>query len=66
MSNASFEQQLEKLEALVTRLEQGDVPLEEALAAFEQGMQLSKACGEMLNAAEQRVTELTRSDSPSE
>ena len=66
MSDASFEQQLEQLEALVTRLEQGDVPLEEALAAFEQGMQLSKACSEMLNAAEQRVTELTRSDSPSE
>ena len=66
MSDASFEQQLEQLEALVTRLEQGDVPLEEALAAFEKGMQLSKACGEMLNAAEQRVTELTRSDSPSE
>ena len=66
MSDASFEQQLEQLEALVTRLEQGDVPLEEALAAFEQGMQLSKACAEMLNAAEQRVTELTRSDSTSE
>ena len=56
MSETTFESQLEQLEALVTRLEQGDVPLAEALAAFEQGMQLSKACTDMLNAAEQRVT----------
>ena len=60
MSETTFESQLEQLEALVTRLEQGDVPLAEALAAFEQGMQLSKACTDMLNAAEQRVTELTQ------
>ncbi len=60
MSDPSFENQLEQLEALVTRLEQGDVPLAEALAAFEQGMQLSKACSQMLNAAEQRVSELTQ------
>mgnify|MGYP001122448585 CR=1 FL=1 len=60
MSEPSFENQLEQLEALVTRLEQGDVPLAEALAAFEQGMQLSKACSQMLNAAEQRVSELTQ------
>jgi len=39
------------------------VPLAEALAAFEQGMQLSKACTDMLNAAEQRVTELTQEPS---
>jgi len=63
MSETTFESQLEQLEALVTRLEQGDVPLAEALAAFEQGMQLSKACTDMLNAAEQRVTELTQEPS---
>lgn len=64
MSDSTFEQQLAELEALVTRLEQGDVPLAEALAAFEQGMQLSKACGEMLTAAEQRVSELTQDSNP--
>ena len=66
MSETTFESQLEELEALVTRLEQGDVPLAEALAAFEQGMQLSKACTDMLNAAEQRVTELTQEPSTSD
>ncbi len=66
MSETTFESQLEQLEALVTRLEQGDVPLAEALAAFEQGMQLSKACTDMLNAAEQRVTELTQEPSTSD
>ncbi|MGB0965098.1 MAG: exodeoxyribonuclease VII small subunit [Litorivicinus sp.] len=60
MSEPSFESQLEQLEALVTRLEQGDVPLAEALEAFEKGMQLSKTCSEMLKAAEQRVSELTQ------
>jgi exodeoxyribonuclease VII small subunit len=50
-----FEQTMAELEAVVARLEQGDVPLEEALKAFERGVVLTRACQEALAAAEQKV-----------
>ena len=40
----TFEESLNALEEIVQRLERGDVPLEEALAAFQEGMALSKQC----------------------
>jgi len=43
------------LEALVERLEQGDLPLEESLAAFERGVLLTRACQTALKEAEQKV-----------
>ena len=42
----SFESSLEQLESIVDRLEEGDLPLEEALAAFEQGVALTRRCAE--------------------
>jgi exodeoxyribonuclease VII small subunit len=50
-----FEQAMAELEAVVARLEQGEVPLEEALKAFERGVTLTRACQEALAAAEQKV-----------
>ena len=50
-----FEQAMAELEAVVARLEQGDVPLEEALKAFERGVTLTRACQQALAAAEQKV-----------
>jgi exodeoxyribonuclease VII small subunit len=50
-----YEQSLAQLEALVTRLESGDLPLEEALASFEQGVRLTRDCQGALNAAQQKV-----------
>jgi exodeoxyribonuclease VII small subunit len=50
-----FEQAMADLETVVARLEQGDVPLEEALKAFERGVALTRACQEALAAAEQKV-----------
>ncbi len=44
-----------ELETVVGRLEQGDVPLEDALKAFEQGVALTRACQQALAAAEQKV-----------
>jgi exodeoxyribonuclease VII small subunit len=44
-----------ELESVVGRLEQGDVPLEEALATFERGVALTRACQDALTAAEQKV-----------
>jgi exodeoxyribonuclease VII small subunit len=50
-----FERSLGELEELVTRLEQGDVPLEEALKTFERGVALTRQCQTALRAAQQKV-----------
>jgi len=50
-----FEQSLTELEALVARLEQGDVPLEDALKTFERGVTLTRQCQSALRAAQQKV-----------
>jgi exodeoxyribonuclease VII small subunit len=52
---ASFEEALNELEALVERMESGDLTLEESLAAFEQGISLTRHCQEALQVAEQKV-----------
>jgi len=51
----SFESALERLEAIVDRLEAGELPLEQALAAFEEGVSLSRRCAGELEAAERRI-----------
>ena len=50
-----FEQSLTELEALVAKLEHGDVPLEEALKTFERGVALTRQCQTALRAAQQKV-----------
>jgi len=55
---ATFEESLAELEKIVARLEQGDVPLEEALDVFQQGMVLSKQCKETFENAEKTLTKL--------
>lgn len=55
----SFEEKLLELEALVRKMEEGSMPLSETLAAYEAGMQLSKALTEELSAAEKRMLELS-------
>ena len=55
-----FEEALSQLERVVDRLEQGDLELEESLAAFEEGVRLSKGCVSQLDAAEQRIEILMR------
>jgi len=50
-----FEQSLTELEALVARLEQGDVPLEDALKTFERGVALTRQCQTALRTAQQKV-----------
>ena len=51
----TFEQSMGQLEKLVAKLEQGEVPLDEALKAFEQGMKLVEVCKEQLAQAELKV-----------
>ena len=54
----SFEKAIDDLEKIVKSLESGDLPLEKALEKFEAGIQLSRYCTEILDAAEQRVNML--------
>ena len=58
----SFEEALTKLTELVEKLESGELPLEESVAAFEQGVELSRRCEALLDQAEQRLQVLNSSD----
>jgi exodeoxyribonuclease VII small subunit len=55
-----FEDGLAELEATVTKLESGELTLEDSLAAFERGVGLVKVLNERLGAVEQRIEVLTR------
>jgi exodeoxyribonuclease VII small subunit len=55
---ASFEELQRELDELVARLERGDVPLDEALALWQRGEELYRACVERLDRAELRIDEL--------
>ena len=57
-----FEQSLAELEILVARLEQGDVPLEDALKTFERGVALTRQCQTALRTAQQKVEVLLARD----
>ena len=57
---ANFEESLKKLEGIVGQLEQGDLALEESLKLFEEGVTLSAACKQELDAAEGKVQMLVK------
>ena len=59
---ASFEDNLGALEDIVKRLENGDVPLEEAIAEFQKGMKLSKALQQTLKEAEETLVKVMADD----
>ena len=56
MSKTTFEQSMKKLEQIVQELESGDLPLEEAMQKFEEGIKLSKLCSEKLDETEKKIT----------
>jgi exodeoxyribonuclease VII small subunit len=60
MEEVKFEEALKQLEAIVSRLELGDLPLEEALSIFEEGIRVTKLCSQRLSEAERRVNILVR------
>jgi len=55
-----FEEALQKLEAIVALMEEGDLPLEETLKAFEEGVRLARFCASKLDEAERKVEKLMR------
>jgi exodeoxyribonuclease VII small subunit len=60
----SFEQLYARLEEKVSKLEQGGLSLDDAIALYEEGMTLARECQERLDAAEQRITKLRESFAP--
>lgn len=58
----TFEAAMERLDAIVRLLEQGDAPLEASLALFEEGAGLLKYCNGKLDAAEQKVLALQKGE----
>jgi exodeoxyribonuclease VII small subunit len=58
----SFEEAMNKLEGIVERLEEGDVPLEEAIAIYKEGMELSKLCHDKLKNVEEQLAQIITED----
>lgn len=62
----SFEDAMDQLEQIVERLEEGDVPLEEAIAFYKDGMELSKLCHDKLKNVEEQLTQIISEDGRTE
>ena len=60
MENLTFEESLEKLEEIVNKLENGDVPLDDAIDEFNNAMQLVKICNDKLTAAEESIAKIVQ------
>ena len=58
----TFEQAMEKLEAIVEKLEEGDIPLEEEISIYKEGMDLSRICQEKLKNVEEQLTQIITED----
>lgn len=60
--NLPFEEAMNKLEDLVSKLEEGDVPLEQAISMFQEGMTLSKNCHDKLTKVEAQLDQIMNDD----
>lgn len=58
----NFEEEMIKLEAIVTELEKGDLSLDDSVKKFEEGINISKECNKMLENAEKKITILLEKD----
>ncbi|RDI41198.1 exodeoxyribonuclease VII small subunit [Falsibacillus pallidus] len=58
----TFEQAMEQLEAIVQKLEDGEVELEEAITIYQKGMELSKLCHDKLKSVENQLTKVLTED----
>lgn len=57
-----FEQAMDQLESIVAKLESGDVPLEQAIELFQEGMRLSRLCSQKLESVERKIEMLLEED----
>ena len=60
MHDLSFEESLEKLEEIVNKLENGDIPLDDAIDEFKNAMELVKICNNKLNSAEEAIAKIVQ------
>jgi exodeoxyribonuclease VII small subunit len=58
----NFEQAMEQLEKIVAQLESGDVPLEQAIELYQEGMRLSHLCGQKLEQVEKKIEMLVEGE----
>jgi exodeoxyribonuclease VII small subunit len=57
-NETSFEEAILELEQIVEKLEEGDVPLEKAIAYYQDGMKLSKLCNDKLKQVQEKMTQI--------
>lgn len=62
----TFEEAMKSLEEIVDKLEEGDVPLEEAISIYRKGMELSKLCHDKLKNVEEQLTQIITEDGKKE
>ena len=58
-NNKTFEENMQRLEQIVRAMERGDVALEESLKLFQEGTELVRCCGKLLDEAELQVRKIT-------
>jgi len=63
MAEQSFEKALERLEKIVTELENGELSLDEALKKYDEGVKLAQLCSKKLDSAQKKVEILTKTSS---
>lgn len=57
-NDLTFEEAMEKLEVIIEKLEEGDVPLEKAISYYQEGMVLSKICSDKLNHIQEKMVQI--------
>lgn len=63
ISKLNFEESIKRLKAIVDRIEQGEIPLQDSLEQYEQGMALIKHCRTILQTAEKRIEKISKGQS---
>ena len=58
-NNKTFEENMQRLEQIVRAMERGDVALEESLKLFQEGTELVRTCGKLLDEAQLQITKIT-------
>lgn len=66
MKEKNFEASMQRLEEIVSLLEDGSIPLEESIKLFEEGTKLAQECNTKLAQAEQKITQLTSEETKEE
>jgi exodeoxyribonuclease VII small subunit len=59
-----FEDSIKRLKTIVDKIEQGEIPLQDSLEQYEQGMLLIKHCRDILQKAEKRIEKISKEQSP--